>query len=154
MGVKTLAALLLIFLYEVGTAVILPTPSEVPVFGYTWIPLALIFAFAVAGKIVGSYLIFFLGDRAKGTERFGRLVARYRWLAAVMRWSERFVNRYGVVAVFVLLSIPGFPDTVSLYLFALVSRRPVVFALAAGLGTGVRMLLTLLGIRLLLGPAP
>jgi membrane protein YqaA with SNARE-associated domain len=150
---KALGALLLIFLYEVGTAVILPTPSEVPVLGYTWIPLGWIFAFAVAGKIAGSYLIFFLGDRAKETERFGRLVARFRWLAAIMAWSERFVNRYGVVAVFILLSIPGFPDTVSLYLFALVGKRPVVFALAAGLGTGVRMLLTLFGIRLLLGPA-
>jgi hypothetical protein len=130
--VKTLAALVLIFLYEVGTAIVLPTPSEVPVLGYSWIP---------------------LGDRAKGTARFGRLVERHRWLARVMAWSERFVDRYGILAVFVLLSIPGFPDTASLYLFALVGKRPVVFALAAGLGTAVRMVLVLFGIRILLGPA-
>jgi uncharacterized membrane protein YdjX (TVP38/TMEM64 family) len=151
--VKTLAALVLIFLYEVGTAIVLPTPSEVPVLGYSWIPLGWIFVFAVAGKIVGSYLIFFIGDRAKGTARFGRLVERHRWLARVMAWSERFVDRYGILAVFVLLSIPGFPDTASLYLFALVGKRPVVFALAAGLGTAVRMVLVLFGIRILLGPA-
>ena len=149
---KALGILLLVFLYEVGTALFLPTPSEVPILGATWIPLGWVFAFAVAGKIVGSYLIFFVGDRAKETERFQRWVARYRWIAAIMRWSERFVDRYGVVAVFVLLSIPGFPDTVSLYLFAVVGKRPVVFALAAGLGTGVRMLLVLFGVRLLLGP--
>jgi uncharacterized membrane protein YdjX (TVP38/TMEM64 family) len=149
---QTLGILLLIFLYEIGTAVFLPTPSEVPILSYSWIPLAWIFAFAVAGKIVGSYLIFFAGDRVKGTDRFRRLVARSRWLAAVMAWSERFVDRYGIFAVFILLSVPGFPDTVSLYLFALVSRRPVVFALAAGLGTAVRMTLVLLGVRLLLGP--
>ena len=145
--------LVLVFLYEIATALFLPTPSEIPVLSYTWIPLGWVFAFAVAGKIVGSYLIFFVGDRAKETERFHRLVRRYRWVAAVMEWSERFVHRYGVFAVFTLLSIPGFPDTVSLYVFALVSKRPVVFALAAGLGTAVRMLLVLFGIRLLLGPA-
>jgi uncharacterized membrane protein YdjX (TVP38/TMEM64 family) len=150
---RTLGVLLLVFLYEVGTAIILPTPSEIPVLGYTRIPIGWIFVFAVAGKIAGSYVIFFLGDRLKGTARFQRVAMRNRWVRAVMTWSERFVHRYGVFAVFVLLSIPGFPDTVSLYLFALVSKRPVVFALAAGLGTAVRMILMLFGVRLLLGPS-
>ena len=135
----------MIFLYEVGAAMILPTPSEIPVLGYTWIPLGWIFVFAVAGKTVGSYLIFFLGDRAKDTQRFHRLVKRHRWIQLTMAWSERFVRRYGVFAVFVLLSIPGFPDTLSLYLFALVGDRPVLFAIASGLGTAVRMGLVLIG---------
>ncbi|MGB2982511.1 MAG: VTT domain-containing protein, partial [Candidatus Bipolaricaulia bacterium] len=95
--------------------------------------------------------VFFVGDRLKGTARFQRLALRNRWVRAVMAWSERFVHRYGVFAIFILLSIPGFPDTVSLYLFALVSKRPVVFALAAGLGTAVRMILVLFGIRVLFG---
>jgi len=144
---KTVGGLLLIFLYEVGTAVVLPTPSEAPLLASNRIPLGWIFAFAVAGKIVGSYLIFFLGDRMKETDRFRRWANRIRWIRAILAWSERFVNRYGVVAVFVLLSVPGFPDTVSLYLFALVSQRPVLFALAAGLGTAARMGLLLLGIH-------
>ena len=148
---QTLIALLLIFLYEAATAVILPTPSEIPILSYTWIPLGWIFVFAVAGKVLGSYLIFFLGDRIKSTDRFRRLAERFRAVRTVMSWSERFVNRYGVFAVFVLLSVPGFPDTVSLYLFALVSKRPVVFALAAGLGTGVRMLLVLFGLEFVVG---
>ncbi len=138
-----LAALLLIFLYEVGAAVVLPTPSEIPVLGYTWLPLGWIFVFAVAGKTVGSYLVFFLGDRVKSTGRFQRLARRYAWIRRVLEWSERFVRRFGFWAVFVLLSVPGFPDTVSLYLFALVGNRPVLFALASGLGTAVRMVLVL-----------
>ena len=81
----------------------------------------------------------------KETERFRRLAARYCWIRQILDWSERFVRRYGVVAVFVLLSIPGFPDTLSLYLFALVGNRPVLFAIASGLGTAVRMGLVLLG---------
>jgi uncharacterized membrane protein YdjX (TVP38/TMEM64 family) len=142
----TLGALALVFLYEVGTALVLPTPSELPVIGHTWLPIAWVFAAAVAGKILGSYLVFFLGDRMKETARFRRLAERYTWIRAVMAWSERFVRRYGVVAVFLLLSIPGFPDTVSLYVFALIGRRPVLFAIASGLGTAVRMGLVLGGI--------
>jgi uncharacterized membrane protein YdjX (TVP38/TMEM64 family) len=146
-----LGVLLLVFLYEVGTAVILPTPSEIPVLGYTRIPIGWILAFAVAGKMLGSYLVFFLGDRLKGTARFQRLALRNRWVRAVMTRSERFVHRYGVFAIFLLLSIPGFPDTVSLYLFALVGKRPAVFALAAGLGTAVRMVLVLFGFGVVFG---
>lgn len=138
-----LTALLLIFLYEVGAAVVLPTPSEIPVLGYSWLPLGWIFVFAVAGKTLGSYLVFFLGDRVKSTGRFQRLARRYAWIRWVLEWSERFVRRFGFWAVFVLLSVPGFPDTVSLYLFALVGNRPVLFALASGLGTAVRMVLVL-----------
>ena len=139
----TLGALLLIFLYEVAAAIILPTPSELPVLGHAKLPLGWILAFAVAGKTVGSYVVFFLGDRAKETARFRRLAARYRWIQAVLGWSERFVRRYGFFAVLLLLSIPGFPDTVSLYLFAIVGNRPVLFSIASGLGTGVRILLVL-----------
>ena len=65
--------LLLIFLYEVGAAVILPTPSEIPILGYNYIPLAWMFVFAVLGKTVGAYIVFMVGDRAKETARFQRL---------------------------------------------------------------------------------
>jgi len=137
--------LLLIFLYEVGAAVILPTPSEIPMLGYNYIPLAWIFVFAVLGKMVGAYIVFLVGDRAKGTARFQRFLDRHNWAKRFFDLSERFVRRYGVFAVFVLLSIPGFPDTVSLYLFAIVGNRPVLFSIASGLGTAVRMGFVLLG---------
>lgn len=141
-----LAGLFLVFLYEVGTAVVLPTPAELPLVTYNYLPVWWMVVFAVAGKIVGSYLVFFLGDRLKNTERFHRLVGRYRFLQAIMRWSEKLVRRFGVVAVFLLLCIPGFPDTVSLYLFALIGQRPVLFSLAAGAATAVRFSLVILGV--------
>ena len=121
-----LAGLFLVFLYEIGAAAILPTPAELPLVTYKWLPVGWMTLFAVVGKVVGSYLVFFLGDRMKNT--------------------ERFVRRYGVFAVFLLLCIPGFPDTVSLYLFAVVGQRPVLFSLAAGAATAVRFGLVILGV--------
>ena len=141
-----LVGLLLVFLYEVGAAVILPTPTELPLVSYKWVPLGWMILFAVAGKTIGSYLVFFLGDRLKNTQRYHRWVDRHRILQTLTAWSERFVRRYGVFAVFLLLCIPGFPDTVSLYLFALVGHRPVLFSLAAGLATAVRFGLVILGV--------
>ena len=149
-----LAGLLLIFIYEVGAAVILPTPSEIPVFGYNYIPLGWIFLFAVLGKTVGSYIVFLGGAKAKETARFARFLADHEWAKRAYDWSERFVRRYGMIAVFAHMSIPGFPDTASIYLFAIVGRRPIAFALAAGLGTAVRMVIVLFafhGIRQLAG---
>jgi len=144
---QTLAALCMIFLYEVGAAVVLPTPSELPILVYDWVPLPWIFLAAVLGKTAGSYLLFFLGDRLKNTARFQHLASRRRAIGWILRTSEGFVRRYGVFAVFVLLSIPGFPDTVSLYLFALVGNRPILFSIASGLGTAVRMGLVLAGFQ-------
>lgn len=141
-----LAGLFLVFLYEVGAAAILPTPSELPLVTYKWLPVWWMTLFAVAGKIVGSYLVFFLGDRLKNTQRFQRWVDRHRILQTLTRWSERFVRRFGVFAVFLLLCIPGFPDTVSLYLFAIIGQRPVLFSLAAGAATAVRFSLVILGV--------
>ncbi len=151
---RVLAGLLLIFIYEVGAAVILPTPSEIPVLGYNYIPIGWIFLFAVLGKTVGSYLVFLGGAKAKETHKFTKFLHRHPAAQKVYELTEAFVRRYGVAAVFVLLSIPGFPDTASIYLFAVVGKRPIAFALASGLGTAVRMVILLFafhGIRKLAG---
>ena len=149
---KTLGTILLIVLYEAGTAIALPTPSEDPVFALSWIPAPWILLAAVAGRAVGAYLVFRLGDRWKQTERYDRWIARFDWLAALSRWSERFAGRFGAPVLFVLLAIPGLPDTAPLWIFALAGRRPVTHAIVAGAGAAARMLLVLLGVRLLLGP--
>lgn len=143
----TAGALLLVFLYEVGAAVVLPTPSELAILGQSWAPIGLILLFAVAGKTAGAYLVFFLGSRARRTERFKRLTARYAILQTVLDHTERFVRRFGLPAIFVLLSIPGLPDTLPLYLFALVSDRPAIYAIASGLGTVVRFAVVLTGVH-------
>ncbi|MEA3239121.1 MAG: hypothetical protein U9Q94_05015 [Candidatus Bipolaricaulota bacterium] len=58
-------------------AVVLPTLSEIQVLGYDYIPLAWILLFAVLGKMVGAYILFLVGARAKETPRFQRFLDRH-----------------------------------------------------------------------------
>jgi len=101
--------------------------------------------FAVLGKMIGTYIVFSVGDRAKKTTRFQRFLDNHHWAKKFFGVSERFVRRYGAFAVFILLSIPGFPDTASLYLFAIVGKRTILFSIASGLGMALHMGLVLLG---------
>jgi len=77
------------------------------------------------------------------------------WLSAK---SERFVRRYGIVAMYVIMSIPGMIDTVPLYLFSILNEEGTLmrlrdFAIAnflAGVNRAfiIFAVLELLGIRL------
>jgi len=80
------------------------------------------------------------------------------WIRWIGRKSEALVRKHGVIAVYVLLSIPGMLDTVILYIFAIINANRTVmtlrdFALAnflAGLNRAfiTYAVLNILGIRL------
>jgi len=80
------------------------------------------------------------------------------WLQWLSRKSETFVRRYGVIAMYVLMSIPGMIDTVTLYIFSIINRDHTLmrlrdFALAnflAGINRAfiIFALLEILGIEL------
>lgn len=77
------------------------------------------------------------------------------WLSSK---SENFVRRYGIVAMYVIMSIPGMIDTVPLYLFSIINEEGTLmrlrdFAIAnflAGVNRAfiIFAVLELLGIRL------
>lgn len=77
------------------------------------------------------------------------------WLS---RKSERFVRKYGVVAMYVIMSIPGMVDTVPLYLFSILNEEGTLISLRdftlanflAGINRAfiIFAILELLGIRL------
>ena len=63
------------------------------------------------------------------------VLPRWGWLRWMARGSEALVRRFGVLAMYVLLSIPGMPDTVILYVFSIINTgHPLIslrdFALA------------------------
>lgn len=112
--------LLILFIYVAFAAVALPIPIEaVLLFNPDLSP----FVKAVvlgAGKAVGGAAVFYIGA---GVEHVILRMRRWRWFDWLVEKSERFVQRFGYYAMFVILAIPGMIDTIPLYLFSIFNRE-------------------------------
>lgn len=139
-------SLLLVFLYAAGTAIALPTPLEAALAGLKFAPPWAVIATAVVGKFVGAYLVFYFALRLKRLPRVEEWGRRNRWGRWLFGIGRRWVDRYGAPALFLLLLIPGFPDTGAVYLAAIAGGRPLAFSLATAGAGAVRLTLTYLGI--------
>jgi len=83
---------------------------------------------------------------------------KWGWLRWLSRKSEGFVRRYGIIAMYIIMSVPGMIDTIPLYIFSIMNKERTLmtlrdFALAnflAGINRAfiIFALLELLGIRL------
>lgn len=141
----------IVFVYSFLIAFALPGPSEVVLaapleFGLPrWLDLTLVMLISAAGKTAGSIVAFRFGQEAK---RAGPVV---RWLRRsrfdVVGWSERraveIARTYGYAGLALALCVPLFPDTVSIYAFAVLEDDYPKFAAATFLGSLGRLLVTL-----------
>ncbi len=138
--------LLLAFLYGVGTAVVLPTPLEAVLAGAKFAPGWAVIIAATLGKFAGAYAIFYLGAYLKRLPRVRDWQARNRYVKKLLEVGTRWVNRFGAPALFLLLLIPGFPDTGAVYLLAVAGGRPLSFALATAAAAAIRLSLAYVGL--------
>jgi len=143
--------LVVILVYSFLIAFALPGVSEVVLLAPLelglpkWARLSLVILTSGVGKAAGSVFAFHIGQEAK---RAGPVV---RWLRRsrfdVLDWSQRrtvqLAQRYGYVGLALALSVPFFPDTISIYAFAVLERDYVRFALATFAGSVGRLLVTL-----------
>ncbi|MCS7239667.1 MAG: VTT domain-containing protein [Candidatus Bipolaricaulota bacterium] len=139
-------ALFLVFLYAAGTVIALPTPQELVLGAVATAPGWAVITVAAAGRALGAYLLFFLGAKVKSWQKLRAWREKDK---RIQRWvirTERWVNRLGAPALFFLLLIPGFPDTVVTYVLAMFNRRPWAFALAMASASALRLSLAYLGI--------
>jgi uncharacterized membrane protein YdjX (TVP38/TMEM64 family) len=138
--------LLVAAVYSFLVAVALPFPGElvlaIPLdtrFGPR-VDLAALIVASSLGKAVGSVLALRLGNGAR-TGLFERWLDG---LPTVVALDEnpvtRAVSRHGYLGLGVGLAIPLFPDTATIYAFSVLETNYVKFALAAFLGTVVRLL--------------
>lgn len=143
--------LAIIAAYSFLIAVVLPLPSEVVLAAPLKlglpesIELALIVLVSGLGKAAGSVVAFELGHEAK--RRSGPFVRRLRESRFdVVEWSERrtveLAQRYGYIGMALALSVPFFPDTISIYAFTVLEENYLKFAAAAFAGSVGRLLLT------------
>jgi membrane protein YqaA with SNARE-associated domain len=146
--------IVLVFVYSVLVAFVLPLPGElvlVPaprmVLGVSpAASVAIVVLVSAAGKAVGSVLALRLG-------RAARSAAPSRWLLARVapgyRGQDRngplvrFVHRYGYVGLGLVLSVPLLPDTAVVYAFSVMDADERRFAVAVFLGTVGRLLVAL-----------
>ena len=141
----------IIFVYSFLIAFILPGPSEIVLaapldLGLSYpASLSLIVVVSSVGKAAGSVVAFRVG---KGVKESGPVVG---WLRRsrfdVVEWSEKraveFAREWGYLGLALALCVPFFPDTLSVYAFAVLEEEDLKFALATFAGSVGRYLLVI-----------
>jgi membrane protein YqaA with SNARE-associated domain len=145
--------LVIIGVYSFLIAFILPLPSEVvlpPAASMNLgVPVAMNYVIVMvvsgAGKAAGSVFAFHIGQEAK---QAGPVVRAFkRSPIDIVEWSESKVvelsQKYGYFGLALALSVPGFPDTLSIYAFSVLEEDYVKFAAATFAGSVGRLLVTI-----------
>ncbi|MFC7166611.1 YqaA family protein [Halospeciosus flavus] len=147
--------ILIIFVYSFLIAFVLPLPSEVVLIPALSGSLALGLSYEVQvlvvmlasglGKALGSVVALYLGH---GASHSGPVIDAARRLGfEPMEWSRKrvvtLVQEYGYVGLALGLTVPGFPDTLSIYAFSVLEENYVKFSLATFAGSVGRLLVTL-----------
>jgi membrane protein YqaA with SNARE-associated domain len=122
-----------LFLYGFVTSLGLPLPIEPALLPAAMSigPIVSIVTTVVA-KVLAAWMVFFVGDevndrlraRAEESPRFARF----------MDASERFAQRFGLVAVAAFIATPGLPDAVALYVFGSLHMRLWRFLVGVAIG--------------------
>lgn len=141
----------IVFTYSFLIAFALPGPSEVVLAApldlglSSEAVLAIIILVSATGKALGSLLAFHIGQEAKQAGPLIRWLERSRF--DVIAWSEKhtvkIAQKYGYAGLGAALCIPFFPDTISIYAFAVLEESYSKFAVATFFGSLGRLLLTL-----------
>ncbi|PSP87951.1 hypothetical protein BRC90_09140 [Halobacteriales archaeon QS_4_69_34] len=138
--------LAIIVVYSFLIAFVLPLPSEVVLAAPLDLGLpeliegTLIVLVSGLGKAAGSVVAFRLGHGASGPVVRRLRESRYD----AVEWSERrtvsIARQYGYVGLALALSVPFFPDTISIYAFSVLEEDYVKFAAATFAGSVGRLL--------------
>ena len=142
--------LLIIAAYSFLIAIVLPLPSEIVLaaplnLGLPEIAdLALIVLVSGVGKAAGSVVAFRLGHEAK--RQSGPIIDRLRDSRFdIVEWSERrtvqLAREYGYIGLAIALTVPFFPDTLSIYAFTVLEENYTKFAAATFVGSAGRLIL-------------
>ena len=143
--------LVIIFVYSFLIAFALPGVSEVVLLAPLnlglpqWANIGLIMLVSGTGKAVGSVFAFHIGQEAKESGPIVRALRRSRF--DIVEWSERrtvrLARKYGYAGLALALSVPFFPDTLSIYAFAVLEEDYYRFAAATFAGSVGRLLVTI-----------
>jgi len=144
----------IIFVYSFLIAFALPGVSEIVLLAPLNLGLSEMGRLAVitlvtgVGKAAGSVFAFHIGQEVKEAGPVIRFLRNSRF--DVIEWSERrtvdIAQKWGYAGLAVALSIPFFPDTLSIYAFAVLEEDYVKFAAATFVGSVGRLVVTVVGV--------
>ncbi|WP_256288415.1 YqaA family protein [Halobellus inordinatus] len=144
----------IIFVYSFLIAFALPGVSEIVLLAPLNLGLsetgrlAVITLVTGVGKAAGSVFAFHIGQEVKEAGPVIRFLRRSRF--DVIEWSERrtvdIAQKWGYAGLAVALSIPFFPDTLSIYAFAVLEEDYAKFAAATFVGSVGRLVVTVVGV--------
>lgn len=129
-----------LFFYSLATSIFLPTPFEILLsnardhLGVFWTVTV-----AAIAKTAGAWIVLMLGDKAN--EGLETLLEKRAFLRKVFNAMERFAQKYGYFAVFVLFAIPFMSDTAPLFVLAVLKMRKSIFLAVSFLAIVARSLL-------------
>lgn len=134
-------------LFPSPLALVLVTPLNLGIPNF--LEISIIIILASFGEAIGSFFAFKVGHTAKNSNKILNLLRRLP--INVIGWSEKksveIAKRWGFVGLAFLLSIPFFPDTISIYTFSLLEENYFKFFLATFSGSTVRLIIYLLFAR-------
>ncbi|WP_415380682.1 YqaA family protein [Halosimplex sp. TS25] len=151
------AGLLIVAVYSFLITFILPLPSEIVLpladqlrLGLPlWANLSLVILVASIGKAGGSVFAFHIGQEAKESGPVIRWLRRSRF--DIIEWSQSKVvqlsKKYGYAGLALALSVPAFPDTLSVYAFSVLEDDYLKFAAATFVGSVGRFLVWIVIVR-------
>lgn len=152
--------LLVILVYSFLIAFALPLPSEIVLCpaGYVCgsvatlglgmpdsVTVALVVLISGVGKAAGSIVALYVGH---GASHSGPVVRAFERLGFdPVKWSKQrmveLVSEYGYVGMAFALTVPGFPDTLSIYAFSVIEENYAKFAAATFTGSVGRLVVTI-----------
>jgi len=133
-----------LFFYSLATSLFLPTPFEI-ILGNSVKGLGVFWTILVAAvaKTVGSWIVLMMGDKAN--EGLNQILGKKGIVARLFRGLQTIAQRYGYVAIFVILSIPFMSDTIPLFMGAMLKMRKVPFLIVTFCAIVLRSLIFLYG---------
>lgn len=142
----------MIGVYSFLIAIVLPMPSEIVLAPANTLDiglgevgtLAVIMLVSGVGKAAGSVAALHLGIKARESGPVTRFFEKRGY--DPIEWSHKkgveVARKWGYVGMAALLSVPFFPDTISIYAFAVLEDSYSKFAAAAFVGSVGRLLVT------------
>ena len=129
-----------LFFYSLATSIFLPTPFEILLsnavesLGVFWTVVV-----AASAKTAGNWIVLMMGDKAN--EGIQTLLEKRATLRKVFKALERFAQKFGYFAVFILFAIPFMSDTAPLFILAVLKMRKSLFLLVSCAAIVARSLL-------------